>query len=77
MQRFLHAFMHGRFLEAIRYNYMLIILIPYIILFGIQELILTGDTQKKWRKVLEGRPITYALCFIAPAWFIIRNILGI
>jgi len=77
MQRFLHAMLHGRFLEAIRYNYLLIILIPYIILFGIQELILKGDTQKKWRKVLEGRPVTYTLCVIAPAWFIIRNILGI
>jgi hypothetical protein len=77
MQRFLHAFMHGRFLEAISYNYMLVILIPYIILFGIEKLFLTGETQKRWQNVIEGRNMAICLCIVAPGWFIIRNILHI
>jgi len=77
MQRFLHAFMHGRFMEAISYNYMLVILIPYIILFGIEKLLLTGETQKRWKKVIEGRNMAICLCIVAPGWFIIRNILHI
>lgn len=77
MQRFLHAMMHGRFLEAIRYNYLLVVLIPYIILFGIQRLCLSGETQQRWRKILEGRTVTYSLCILAPAWFVVRNILHI
>ena len=77
MQRFLHAFLHGRFQEAISYNYMLVILIPYIILFGIEKLILTGETQKRWQNVIEGRNMAICLCIIAPGWFIIRNILHI
>lgn len=77
MQRFLHAFMHGRFTEAFRFNYILIIFLPYIILFGIERFVLTGDTQKQWRRILEGKVVTISLCIIAPAWVIVRNILHI
>ncbi|UKK54488.1 DUF2752 domain-containing protein [Prevotella sp. E2-28] len=77
MQRFLHAFLHGRFIEAFRFNYILIIFLPYILLFGIERLALTGDTQKKWRSVLEGRAVTISLCIIAPTWVIVRNVLHI
>ena len=77
MQRFLHAMMHGRFLEAIQYNYLLVILIPYLALFGIEKLFLTGETQKRWKRVIEGRAAVIILCIIAPSWLVIRNILHI
>ena len=77
MQRFLHAFMHGRFLEAIQYNYMLVLLLPYLLLYGIERFLLTGETQMRWRKVLEGRVMTISLIALAPAWLIVRNILHI
>jgi hypothetical protein len=77
MQRFLHAFLHGRFVEAISYNYMLVFLLPYTLLFAIERLLLQGETQRKWRNVLEGKAMTYACCIMAPAWFIVRNILNI
>lgn len=77
MQRFLHAFMHGNFLEAIRYNYMLIVLIPYLLLFGIERFILIGERQKRWNSIIEGRVISAIMIILAPSWFIIRNILHI
>ena len=77
MQRFLHAFMHGNFLEAIRYNYMLIVLIPYLLLFGIERFILIGERQKRWNSIIEGRVISTIMIILAPSWFIIRNILHI
>lgn len=77
MQRFLHAFMHGRFLEAISYNYILLIFLPYITLYGIERFLLTGETQMRWRRVLEGRVVTISLCIIAPTWAVVRNILHI
>lgn len=77
IQRFLHAFMHGHFLEAIHYNYMLIILIPYLILFGIEKFLLTGEKQKRWKSVIEGRVMAIAMIILAPSWFVIRNILHI
>lgn len=77
MQRFLHALMHGHFSEAIHYNYLLIIILPYIVLFAIEELLLTGKSQQRWRNILTSKWILYALCFLAPAWFIARNLLHI
>lgn len=77
MQRFLHAFLHGRFAEAISYNYLLVILIPYIILYGFGKLVLKGDTQRRWDDILEGRAVTLTMVILAPAWFIIRNIFQI
>jgi hypothetical protein len=77
MQRFLHAFMHGHFLEAIHYNYILIILIPYLILFGIEKFLLTGETKTRWKNVIEGRVMAIAMIIITPSWFVIRNILHI
>ena len=69
--------MHGHFLEAIHYNYMLIILIPYLSLFGIEKFLLTGEKQKRWKSVIEGRVMAIAMIILAPSWFVIRNILHI
>jgi hypothetical protein len=77
MQRFLHAFMHGNFLEAIHYNYMLIVLIPYMFFFGIERFILIGESQERWKNIIEGRIMTTIMIILAPSWFIIRNILHI
>jgi hypothetical protein len=77
MQRFLHAFLHGRFAEAISYNYLLAILVPYIILYGFGKLVLTGHTQERWLSILEGRAVTLTMVILAPAWFIVRNIFHI
>jgi len=77
MQRFLHAFMHGNFAEAIHYNYLLLILLPYLLFFGIERYILVGERQKRWRRVLEGRGMVIFMIVLAPSWFIIRNILHI
>ncbi|MDE6807295.1 MAG: DUF2752 domain-containing protein [Prevotella sp.] len=77
MQRFLHAFMHGRFLEAIHYNYMLVVFLPYIILFGIEQLLLKGETKRRWKRVLEGPAMITAICIMVPIWCVVRNILHV
>ncbi|MDE5782984.1 MAG: DUF2752 domain-containing protein [Prevotella sp.] len=77
MQRFLHAFMHGRFLEAIHYNYMLVVFLPYIILFSIEQLLLKGETKRRWKRVLEGPVMITAICIMVPIWCVVRNILHV
>ncbi|MBR6319280.1 MAG: DUF2752 domain-containing protein [Prevotella sp.] len=77
MQRFLHAMLHGRFSEAIAYNYLLLLLLPYLLLYAIGRTMLKGRLQQRWRAVIEGRRATIACCIIAPAWFVLRNILHI
>lgn len=77
MQRFLHALLHGRFAEAIGYNYLLALLLPYLLLYAIERVVLKGRTQQRWRAVIEGRTATIACCIIAPAWFVLRNLLHV
>ena len=77
MQRFLHAFLHGNFVEAFHYNYLLLVLIPYLVLLGIENFLLTGETKMSWKRVVEGRVVAISMCIIAPSWFVIRNILHI
>lgn len=77
MQRFLHAFLHGHFAEAFHYNYLLVILLPYLILLGIEELLLSGETKERWKRVIEGRVLVITMIILAPSWFVIRNILNI
>ena len=77
MQRFLHAFMHGRILEAFRYNYLLLILLPYLALIFAERLLLKGERQQHWKNIIEGPRMAMVMCIIAPAWFIIRNIMNI
>lgn len=77
MQRFIHAFLHGRFIEAIQYNYMMLIFIPYIVLFGIKQLVLGEEKRKQWGRVLEGRTMTIAMAILVPGWVVVRNILHI
>lgn len=77
MQRFIHAFLHGRFLEAIQYNYMLVVFLPYLLLFGIEQLVLSGETQKCWKRVIEGRTVTITMAVIVFGWVFVRNIFHI
>lgn len=64
-------------MEAISYNYILLILIPYTILFGLERLILKGNIQKQCQSVVEGHIATVILCAIAPIWMVIRNMFNI
>ena len=77
LQRFLHAFMHGRFKEAISYNYLLAILIPYTSLLLFERLVFRGKIQKTIKKVIESNLLIYGLCIITVFWIIIRNYFGI
>ena len=77
MQRFIHAFLHGRFLEAIHYNYMLVVFIPYVILFGFEQLVLGEEKRKQWKRVIESRTMAITMCILVPGWVIVRNILHI
>jgi len=77
MQRFIHAFLHGRFLEAIQYNYILVVFIPYMILFGVENLLLTGEKKQRWKRILEGKEMVMTMLVLVTGWTVIRNILEI
>ena len=77
LQRFIHAAVHGRFLEAISYNYMLVLLFPYILLFGIEKLVLKGEAQQRLKDIIEGKTATIFFCIVTVVWFVARNLLHI
>lgn len=77
IQRFSHAFLHGHFYVAFKYNYILLLLFPYIMLLGIERLVLRGNIQRCWQSVLENKVTFISVCLLIVAWGVIRNILEI
>lgn len=73
IQRALYSVLHGQFANAIRYNYMLIITIPYILLIFISEIF----SLERIKEVLYCSKALYCYVAIYILWFIIRNIFKI
>lgn len=77
-QRALHAFLHGNFAEAFRYNFFAIYSVSYFLLvllcfFGK----FSGQRMTRLKRIVLSRiaAITYVVLYVA--WWIIRNTLGI
>ncbi|MBQ0057719.1 MAG: DUF2752 domain-containing protein [Bacteroidales bacterium] len=77
MQRFLSALVHGRFIEAISYNYFLIVALPYAALCVITVWYDPRHRFEPLRRVLFSANVLRAFVVIFFGWWIVRNILGI
>lgn len=73
-QRAVHALLHGRFEEAIKYNLFFAYAIPYLCSILIANLLLKGEKQIKVLNFLEGRFMSITYVVIFTMWFIIRNV---
>ncbi|MCQ2190293.1 MAG: DUF2752 domain-containing protein [Paludibacteraceae bacterium] len=73
-QRAVHALLHGRFEEALKYNLFFAYAVPYLLAVFIANIALKGEKQIRILKFLEGRfmAITYVIIF--SVWFVVRNI---
>ena len=72
--RALHSLLHGHFLQALSYNYFLVIGIPYFLMAAIVSFVpFFKDTII--RKIILGKhaAIIYVILFFG--WWIIRNII--
>ena len=76
-QRSLHAFLHGHWLEALRYNWFLIASLPYALALVLDNWFLPQTQKGKWHEVLEHRYTIYTYIALFFIWWIVRNILGI
>lgn len=77
MQRFLHALLHGRVLEAVRYNYWLVLALPYAAVLLTAWLLPDGLTKEKLRCRTENRWAVWFYIVSFFIWFAVRNILHI
>lgn len=76
-QRAVHALLHGRFEEALKYNLFFVYAVPYLCAILFANLVMKDERKLKALKFLEGRfmAITYVIIF--SVWFVVRNIYDI
>ena len=73
-QRAVHAALHGNFLQALRFNPFIIVLVPYGVSLIYVSIIRTPKTAQ-FRRILLHRTIILTYCVLYIAWWIIRNII--
>lgn len=77
LQRAVHALLHGRFWEAVQYNYFLLLGIPYVLAVMYMEWFTSGEKHLRLRRVLYHRYVLYAYVALYLAWWVLRNVLGV
>ena len=75
--RAVHAALHGRFSEAVSYNYWLLLTVPYVAALAAARLLPKGGLKEKTQRLLESRCVIgfYLVSFVA--WFVVRNVYGV
>lgn len=73
-QRSLHALLHGRFAEAVRYNVAIYLLLPLIVLYGLTEL--TSTRLPRLERLIYHPAFITAIALLITAWWLLRNLLG-
>ena len=77
LQRATHALLHGRFIEAITYNYFIVIFLPYLLLLFTAEILKVLRRGKTFIRTIEHPVVIkvfFAQCLI---WEVIRNLLQV
>jgi len=77
ISRAMHALLHGRFYEALAYNWFFIVSIPYLlsVLAVLYMPALYANTRL--RHAVTGPKVAWTYVVLFCLWFVIRNILGI
>lgn len=74
LQRALHQMLHLNLLEAIRYNFFLVLAIPLLAFHG--TALVLGEKFKFGQKVLKSNLYPKLLCIMVVSWVVLRNIFG-
>ena len=77
IQRAVHALLHGKFAEAIGFNYFLVYSVPYASSFVVLWLMPDNKVREILRAVIENKYVVdfYIISFMI--WLVVRNILKI
>ncbi len=77
IQRFLHAFMCGEPLTAVRYNYWLVYAVPYAALIVFAWLMPTCAVKQRMTRVLHSQVAVWLFVVSYVVWGVVRNVAGI
>lgn len=77
IQRAFHAFLHGDVMGGMRYNYFLVIALPYAFAAVLATWYDVGDRFAKLRRFVYSGTTLRVYLFLFVAWWIVRNILKV
>ena len=77
IQRAIHALLHGRFTEAIKYNYFLIYSLPYATLFVVEWMMPRNNIREKISHAIKNKYVVYFYVLSVSIWLVVRNVLSI
>ncbi len=77
IQRAAHALLHGDISQAVRYNYFLVLAVPFAAMYVIHGYLLSGKTRDRLGRILYSRGVLLGYVTVFIAWFVARNIIGI
>ena len=75
-QRAIHSLLHLDFAAAWRYNAMLVLSIPYVVLLVVAEW-LGRRRQSRLYRVLNSEVLIWSYFALVVAWWILRNVINI
>ena len=77
LQRALHALLHGKFAEALSYNYFFVVSIPYVIALFVAEALKRIPRGDNFIRAVEHPVLARVYIILFIAWGIIRNLLQV
>ena len=73
-QRAIHALLHGNFLEAVRFNAMMVASVPLLALYGYAEIV--RKSKPRFYNRVNSTPIILTIFVLVVLWWILRNVFG-
>ena len=73
-QRAIHALLHGNFLEAVRFNAMMVASVPLLALYGYAEIV--RNSKPRFYNKVNSTPIILTIFVLVVLWWILRNVFG-
>ena len=73
-QRAIHALLHGNFLEAVRFNAMMVASVPLLALYGYAEIV--RKSKRRFYNKVNSTPIILTIFVLVVLWWILRNVFG-
>ena len=73
-QRAIHALLHGNFLEAVRFNAMMVASVPLLALYVYAEIV--RKSKPRFYNKVNSTPIILTIFVLVVLWWILRNVFG-
>lgn len=77
LQRAVYALFHGRFFEAVSYNWFLFLLLPYVVALVLSEFVLKGQARQRLQHFTHHRYVLYTYIVLYLLWGVVRNVWGL